>query len=118
MNGEERPTEVPAFYRKLQEPEIYYRFDGSPEAWLWKELLDLREDTLLETAAMIIEAYTRLGSYSPTGEDFYVIPSFMGELGWALSETAQEEVGRLLASNRPQIERREHRIRSERLKQQ
>jgi hypothetical protein len=56
MVSEEKGTvTVPAFYRKLQKPAIVYERDGSREAWLWKSLLDERDEAVMEAAAGIIE---------------------------------------------------------------
>ena len=42
---EEKSIEVPAFYQKLGGArDTLYTFDNSPEAWLWKDLLDQREE--------------------------------------------------------------------------
>jgi hypothetical protein len=80
MSEEERLVEVPEFYRKLGEKrDVAYRFDGSPEAWLWKQLLEQSDEACIETAAVIVEAYTELGSYPPSGEDFHHLAEFMGQ---------------------------------------
>jgi hypothetical protein len=101
---------VPAYYRKLHEPGYAYRFDSSPEAWLWKQVRDLRDETLIEAAGAVIEAYSEMGSYSSTGEDFYLIAELMSCAGWGDEEDLEE----FLAANRPEIERRVREIHARR----
>jgi hypothetical protein len=80
---EEKSIEVPAFYQKLGGArDTLYTFDNSPEAWLWKDLLDQREEACINAAAAIIEVYTELGSYPSSGEDFHHLAVFMGSLRW------------------------------------
>jgi hypothetical protein len=115
MSEEERLVEVPEFYRKLGEKrDVAYRFDGSPEAWLWKQLLEQSDEACIETAAVIVEAYTELGSYPPSGEDFHHLAEFMGSLRW-FAWGGEEELEEFLAAHRPEIERRVREIRAQRL---
>jgi hypothetical protein len=112
MSEEKRTVLVPAFYRKLQEPAIVYEWDGSREAWLWKTLRDDRDEAVMSAAAGIIEVYSWLGSYSPTGEDFYLIAQLMSDAGWG----DEDELEEFLAANRPEIEREVREIHALRMK--
>ncbi len=49
--GGEHGGDVPAFYYTPEEPDEPYRWDGSEAAWAWKQVLDLRDEALLEGAA-------------------------------------------------------------------
>jgi hypothetical protein len=114
MNEGKRIT-VPAYYQKLGgRRDTVYRFDGSREAWLWKELQDQSDQACIEAAAQIIELYTEIGSYPPSGEDFHHLAVFMGSLRW-LSWGGEEELEEFLAANRPEIERRVREIHAQRL---
>jgi len=113
--GEEKSIEVPAFYQKLGGArDTLYTFDNSPEAWLWKDLLDQREEACINAAAAIIEVYTELGSYPSSGEDFHHLAVFMGSLRW-LTWGGEEELEGFLAAHRPEIERRVREIHAQRL---
>lgn len=102
---EERIVQVPAFYQKLGERrDTVYPFDGSREAWLWKDLQEQRDKACIQAAASIIEVYTEIGSYPPSGEDFHHLAVFMASLRW-LSWGGEEELEEFLAANRPEIER-------------
>jgi hypothetical protein len=101
MLTDERSIEVPRFYRNLHEPNTSYLFDNSPEAWLWKQMLDFRSETLIKAAGSIIDAYTQMGSYPPSGEDYYLLASLMSNAGWG----DEEELEEFLAANRPKVER-------------
>jgi hypothetical protein len=115
LNNEDSMVEVPAFYRKLGgKPGIWHAFDGSPEAWLWKDLSGARDEALIEDAAAIIEVYTEVGSYPPEGEDFHQLAEFMGSLRW-LSWGGVEELEAFLAAHRPAIERRVREIHAQRV---
>jgi hypothetical protein len=115
VTDEERPVEVPAYYRKLGgSRDTFYRFDGSSEAWLWKDLHEKRDEACIEAAAAIIEAYTEIGSYPATGEDFHYLAVFMGSLRW-LTWGGEEELEEFLAANRPEIERRVREIHAQRM---
>jgi hypothetical protein len=106
---------VPAFYRKLGgTQDTVYRFDNSPEAWLWKELQDGRDEACIEAAASIVEVYTEIGSYPSSGEDFHHLAVFMASLRW-LTWGGEGELEEFLAANRPEIERRAREIRAQRL---
>jgi hypothetical protein len=112
---EERSVEVPAYYRKLGgSRDTVYRFDGSREAWLWKDLQDQSDAACLEAAAAIIEVYTEIGSYPTTGEDFHQLAVFMASLRW-LTWGGEDELEEFLAANRPEIERRVREIRAQRM---
>jgi hypothetical protein len=111
---EERTVEVPAYYRKLGgSRDAVYRFDGSSEAWLWKDLREQREEACIEAAAAILEVYTEIGSYPTSGEDFHHLAEFMGSLRW-LTWGGVEELEEFLAANRPEIERRVREIHAQR----
>jgi hypothetical protein len=111
---EERTVQVPAFYRKLGgRQDTVYRFDRSREAWLWKEMLEQRDEACIEAAASIIEVYTEIGSYPSSGEDFHHLAVFMASLRW-LTWGGEEELEEFLAANRPEIERRVREIRAQR----
>jgi hypothetical protein len=57
MSEEERLVEGHKFYRNLGgKRRVANYFDGSPEAWLWKELLEQSDEACIETAAVIVEA--------------------------------------------------------------
>jgi hypothetical protein len=115
VTDEERTVEVPAYYRKLGgSRDTAYRFDGSTEAWLWKDLRDQSDERCIEAAAAIIEVYTEIGSYPTTGEDFHHLAEFMGSLRW-LSWGGEEELEEFLAANRPEIERRVREIHTQRM---
>jgi hypothetical protein len=115
MDEEERTVRLPAYYRKLGGSSgIAYRFDGSPEACLWKDLRDRRDQELIEDAALIIELYTEMGSYPSSGEDFHFLAEFMASLGW-LSWGGVEELEAFLAANRPEIERRVREIHAQKV---
>jgi hypothetical protein len=58
---------VPAYYQKLGGTRGYKNFDGSPEAWLWKQLMDESDAECIETAARIIEVYRAHGNLSRHG---------------------------------------------------
>jgi hypothetical protein len=106
---------VPRFYRKLGgSHDTAYRFDNSPEAWLWKELQDGRDEACIEAAASIIEVYTEIGSYPSSGEDFHQLAEFMASLRW-LAWGGVDELEEFLAANRPEIERRVREIHAQRL---
>jgi hypothetical protein len=92
---------VPASYQKLHEPGIVYPFDGSPEARTWATLLDIREEALIRSAAVVINAYTALGTYRRSGEDFYLIAALLSHAGWG----AEEELQRFLGMHRAEVER-------------
>lgn len=103
---DEEHIQVPAYYQKLgASRDKLWRFDGSREAWLWKHLQDQSDEACIEAAAMIIEVYTHLESYSASGEDFHNLALFMAGLRW-LSWGGEEELEEFLAANRPEIERR------------
>jgi hypothetical protein len=113
--GEERSVEVPAFYRKLGgSRDTVYRFDASPEAWLWKDLQDQRDQACIEAAAAIIEVYKEIGSYPTTGGDFHHLAEFMASLRWVPSG-GEEELEEFLGANRPEIERRVREIHAQRV---
>ncbi len=113
--GEDEGIVVPAFYQKLGgKRDTYYRFDGSTEAWLWKDLVEESEQACIEAAARIIEVYTDIGSYPHSGEDFHHLAVFMGSLRW-LTWGGEDELEGFLAANRPEIERRVREIREQRL---
>ena len=76
----EEGVTVPAFYRTLGGTGGPKEFDGSREAWLWKQLMDERDEECIETAARIIEVYKDMGSYPQTGEDFHQLADFMASL--------------------------------------
>ena len=106
---------VPRFYRKLGESQdTAYRFDDSPEAWLWKELKDGHDEACIEAATSIIEVYTEIGSYPSSGEDFHQLAEFMASLRW-LSGGGVDELEEFLAAKRPEIERRVREIHAQRL---
>jgi hypothetical protein len=106
---------VPAFYQKLGDKrDTYYSFDGTTEAWLWKDLLEESDRACIESAARIIEVYTEIGSYPPSGEDFHHLAVFMGGLRW-LTWGGVEELEGFLADNRPEIERRVREIHAQRV---
>ena len=112
---EEKSLEVPAFYQKLGGArDTFYTFDNSPEACLWKDLLDQREEACINAAAAIIEVSTELGSYPSSGEDFHHLAVFMGSLRW-LTWGGEEELEGFLAAHRPEIERRVREIHAQRL---
>jgi len=81
---------------------------------LWKELLEQSDEACIGTAAVIVEAYTELGSYPPSGEDFHHLAEFMGSLRW-FTWGGEEELEEFLAAHRPEIERRVREIRAQRL---
>jgi hypothetical protein len=115
MSEEKRSVEVPAFYQKLGGTrDTVYPFDGSREAWLWKDLLEQSDNACLDAAATIIEVYTEIGSYPSSGEDFHHLAVFMSSLRW-LTWGGEEELEEFLAANRPEIERRVREIRAQRL---
>lgn len=91
----------PGSYRKLHEPDAVYPFDGSPRAQTWAALLDIREEALIRSAAVVISAYTELGDYSRSGEDFYLIAALLSHAGWG----DEEELRRLLGTHRAEMER-------------
>jgi hypothetical protein len=106
---------VPRFYQKLGgRQDTAYRFDDSPAAWLWKELKDECDEACIEAAASIIDAYTEIGSYASSGEDFHQLAEFMGSLRW-LAWGGVEELEVFLAANRPEIERRVREIHAQKL---
>ncbi len=118
MDEEKKSVEVPAFYRKLGETRgTVHLFDGSPEAWTWKELQDESDQACIDAAAMIIEVYTELGSYPSSGEDFHHLAEFMGSLRW-LTWGGEEELEEFLAANRPEIERRVREVHDQRVADQ
>ena len=90
-----------ASYRKLHEPGVVYPFDSSPQAQTWAVLLDIREEALIRSAAMVINACTELGLYSRSGEDFYRIATLLSYAGWG----DKEELQRFLGTHRAEVER-------------
>jgi hypothetical protein len=113
--GEGEGISAPAFYQKLGGNRgNYYTFDGSPEAWLWKDLEEESDQACIEAAARIIEAYTEIGSYPQSGEDYHHLAVFMGSLRW-LTWGGEEELEGFLAYHRPEIERRVREIHEQRL---
>jgi hypothetical protein len=89
------------FYRKLHEPDVVYPFDGSPQAQTWAALLDIREESLIRSAAVVIYEYSRLGFYSRSGENFHLIAELLSHVGWG----DKEELQRFLGTHRAEIER-------------
>ncbi len=115
MADEERTVEDPAYYRELAgSRDGVYRFGGSSEAWLWKDLKEQRDEACIEAAAAIIEVYTEIGSYPTSGEDFHHLAECMGSLRW-LTWGGVEELEEFLAANRPEIERRVREIHAQRM---
>ena len=88
-------------YRKLHEPDVLYPFDSSPQAQTWAALLDIREEALIRSAAVVINGYTELGLYSHSGEDFYLIAALLSHAGWG----EEEELQRFLGTHRTEVER-------------
>jgi hypothetical protein len=115
LSEEQRTSqEVPAFYMMLGwQRGTVHPWDRSKEAWLWKDLKDQSDEARIHAAAAIIEAYTAIGSYPASGEDFHRLAVFMGSLGY-LSWAGEEELERFLADNRPEIERRVREIHAQR----
>ena len=109
----EEGVTVPAFYRTLGGTGGPKEFDGSREAWLWKQLMDERDEECIETAARIIEVYKDMGSYPQTGEDFHQLADFMASLRW-LSWDGVEELEEFLAGNRREIQRSVREIHAQR----
>jgi hypothetical protein len=92
---------VPASYRKLHEPGVVHPFAGSPQAQTWATLLDIREEALIRSAAVVINAYGQLGFYSHSGEDFYLIAELLSHAGWG----DEEELQKFLGTHRAEVER-------------
>jgi hypothetical protein len=114
--GEGQSITVPGFYQKLGgRRDTFYPFDGSDEAWVWKDLREESDQACIEAAARIIEVYTEIGSYPQSGEDFHHLAVFMGSLRW-LTWGGVEELEGFLAANRPEIEKRVRELHGEREK--
>jgi hypothetical protein len=96
-----REVRVPAFYCKLEDPEVFYRFDGSPEAWAWAGMQRVREKAIIQAAGILIAVYSEIGSYPSTGENFYLVSRMLSRAGWG----DEEELEAFLATHRADVER-------------
>jgi hypothetical protein len=90
-----------ASYRNLHEPDVVHPFDSSPQAQTWAVLLDIRDEALIRSAAVIINACTELGFYFRSGEDIYRTAALLSHAGWG----DEEELQRFLGTHRAEVER-------------
>jgi hypothetical protein len=64
-------------------------------------LLDIRDEALIRSAAVIINACTELGFYFRSGEDIYRTAALLSHAGWG----DEEELQRFLGTHRAEVER-------------
>ncbi len=103
--GEHGGDVVPAFYYTPEEPDDPYRWDGSEEAWAWKQVLDIRDEALVEGAARTLSIMGTFGQ----------LPDVMVNAGWA-TEFERQELGAFLGAHEADIKRRVEGIRRARLR--
>jgi transcriptional regulator with XRE-family HTH domain len=58
----EQTIEVPAYYPDFENADIYRKFDGSNEAWIWDELLDYRDRAIVESLAIVLNERVTAGA--------------------------------------------------------
>jgi transcriptional regulator with XRE-family HTH domain len=91
--------EVPAFYPDPKNPDLYKRWDGSEEAWMWKSAIDFRDYAKISAAAYFY-AYT---------QDWSSVPSLLTAAGWEFGYCADEAVNdaaKFVEANQEEIESR------------
>jgi hypothetical protein len=92
---------VPGFYYKPDNPDIAYRWDGSPEAWAWKQVRDIADELFIEGAARTLAI---MGTFEQ-------LPALMLNAGWTSTFT-QEDFEDFIQAHREEIERRAAAIRA------
>jgi hypothetical protein len=91
---EHKTIEVPAFYPNPQNPDLWNRWDGSEEAWMWKSAIDFRNYAKINAAAYFY-AYT---------QDWSSIPGLLIAAGWEPGLLVDDEAVKFIEANRDEIE--------------
>jgi hypothetical protein len=92
---------VPGFYYKPDSSNIVYRWDGSPEAWAWKQVRDIRDELFIEGAACTLAI---MGTFEQ-------LPGLMLNAGW-INTFDEEDFEEFIKAHEFEIRRRAAAIRA------
>jgi hypothetical protein len=92
---------VPGYYYKADNPDRAYPWDGSPEAWAWKQVRDIADEMFIEGAARTLAI---MGNFEH-------LPGLMENAGWVSAFTI-EGFEEFLQAHEDEIRRRVASIRA------
>ena len=92
--------EVPGYYRKPDNMDMAYRWDGSPAAWTWKQVRDIRVELFIEGAARTLAI---MGTFEE-------LARIMESAGWS-NVFAREDFEEFILAHEEDISRRVDSIR-------